>query len=176
MQREEFQRQHLRLPALNVGCGDDPARLRLLGAVNLDVVTRNPATGYEFPVDLQCDGRHLAAFVPRGWDTVMLGDVLEHTDDTNALHFLVQARVVLSPVGRIVVTVPEDWRDVRTVHGALPLAGEYVSGVSYHHTHPRTRAQCVALFAMAELVVAHEAPLEYGFCSGHGFVLKEAGR
>jgi hypothetical protein len=103
-----FQHLHAAGRTLNVGCNDDSSNLRGRGVVNLDLFTLDPVTARPCPVDLIADARHLP-FADNSWDTVILGDILEHCDDQVAAEIFTEARRVGR---RIVITWPEDYRGI----------------------------------------------------------------
>ena len=101
--RLAFQRLASVGSVLNVGSKEDPARLRELGAVNLDVklVDEDYGRSIEDVVDVVGDAESLP-FRDKSFDTVVLGDVLEHLDDP--LRAVAEARRVARR--RVVATVP----------------------------------------------------------------------
>ena len=151
----EFSEGHI----LNVGCNTDGARLReLKGAVNLDVTKHDAFTGFDLPVDVIGDARDLPYTAE--FDTVVLGELLEHMTPEDSVTSLQQARKAVKVGGRIVITMPHD---TRQNHAPEVLGNEYVPGVkAYHHRH-FTRAELLEWVYIAGLEVERMADIEYGW-------------
>lgn len=138
---------------LNVGCNTDGARLReLKGAVNLDVTKRDRFTGADLPVDVIGDARALA--YTGEFDTVVLGELLEHMTPADAVLSLQQAKKALKADGRIVITMPHDRRP-----NPEPSL-EYARDVSFFHRN-FTRADLLDWVLSAGLTVERLANIEY---------------
>ncbi len=96
----QYQRDKLIERALNVGSDEDPVGLaRDFGAVNVDVE-------YHRNVHVVADGKRLP-FRDKSFDTVILGDSIEHDVDPGAM-VRDAARVARR---RVVITVPMDTRE-----------------------------------------------------------------
>lgn len=111
----EFQRAAAVGRILNVGCDSDGAQLGMRpGAVNLDLhLTSKIRIGWKSPVNVLADARWLPF---RGsFDTVVLGEILEHMEGKEAVQCLLQAKAALKPesyalVPAVVITIPHDRR------------------------------------------------------------------
>lgn len=96
----QYQRDKLVGKALNVGSDEDPCHLAQdFGAVNLDVE-------YHKNVHVIADGKRLP-FKDKSFDTVVMGDSIEHDRDPGAM-VRDAARVARQ---RVVITVPMDTRE-----------------------------------------------------------------
>lgn len=104
---------------LNLGCGCDPADFKSLGATSVDSCAIDSITGVENKLDLLCDIRHLPAQLKIKFDTVLMGDVLEHYERAERPIFLKEAKSCLRNGGKIVITLPNDDRPM------LPKAPNY---------------------------------------------------
>lgn len=133
-----FQYEHAEGTVLNVGAGGDSARLKeLRGAVNVDVCEVDPVSGYPNLIDRVADARDLP-FSDGVFDTVVIGEVLEHLDAVGARQAVNEARRVARK--RVVVTVPLDVRTVDEqrkeragIANADPEPMEYAPGASTYH-------------------------------------------
>ncbi len=133
-----FQYEHSEGLVLNVGAGGDSARLKeLRGAVNVDVCEVDPVSGYPNLIDRVADARALP-FPDNSFDTVVLGEVLEHLDKDGARQAVAEARRVARE--RVVATIPCDPRSVEEqrqerecIYGADPEPLEYAPGAYTYH-------------------------------------------
>jgi len=133
-----FQYRHAEGMVLNVGAGGDSARLKeLRHAVNVDVCRTDPVSGLPNKIDRIADARDLP-FPDKCFDTVVLGEVLEHLTPEGSRQAIQEARRVARQ--RIVITVPQDLRSVehqrqerRLISGADPEPLEYAEGCSTYH-------------------------------------------
>ena len=83
-----FQRAYVAGRILNVGCNNDGGKLREhFGALNVDLSLRDDASGDVIPADVLADARALP-FRPRSFNTVVLGELLEHFNDGDAIKTL----------------------------------------------------------------------------------------
>lgn len=105
VKRLTFQRQWAVGRTLNLGCGDDPADFGS-SAIHVDL------DRWRHPNFIQADCRWLP-FANRSFRTAVLGDILEHCTDYNAV---IDESVRVAD--RLVITVPEEHR--------LPSAGQHI--------------------------------------------------
>jgi glycosyltransferase involved in cell wall biosynthesis len=181
-----FQHRWATGSVLNAGCNIDGSDLRGrpdLDVVNLDVCAVDPGTGRENRVDVLADARDLRAhFADKAFDTVILGDILEHCLEPNALALLKEARRLARE--RIVITAPEDRRSVaeQQAGGGHEPTGEqvmYADGIV--GWHPPGRPLTVGLLGGwlfdAGLNLARHEPIAYDVPGmyGHGVVAAPAG-
>jgi glycosyltransferase involved in cell wall biosynthesis len=162
-----FQLKHAEGRVLNVGCADDPAGLGERG-VNLDAMAAIPWSGQPTKADVLHDARQALPDLGGSFDTAVCGDILEHLTDDDAVRVLGNAKAVLNEGGRIVLTVPEDYRPPEAQHRQAGLA--YLNGESAYHERPITRDVIDGWLGRAGLrTVCHQA-IDYGHCEGHGVV------
>lgn len=148
-----FQLRHAVGLVLNVGAGGDSARLKeLRGAVNVDVCEIDPVSKLPNLIDRVADARALP-FPDNGFDTVVLGEVLEHLDEDGARQAVSEARRVARV--QVVATIPCDPRSVEEqraeraeIFGADPEPLEYAAGAYTYHRMV-TVTEILALFAWA---------------------------
>lgn len=156
-----FQREYCFGRVLNVGSNTDGANLkRDFGAVNLDLRETDHVTGEAMPVDVVGDARDLPY---RGeFDTVILGEILEHMESADAIASLRQAVKALRAGGQVVVTLPHD---TRRDAGTLPVPeGEkqfYAPGIYAYHYRSISRRELVSWLAVAGLKVVKLARILY---------------
>lgn len=124
-----FQRKHSVGRILNVGCNTDGGNLRSMGAINVDLGTLDNLK-QPMPVQVIADARALPFRAK--FDTVVLGEILEHMEHANAVQTLREAAAALGPGGRVVITMPHD---VRRENDALeiPELEFYTEGVYAYH-------------------------------------------
>jgi hypothetical protein len=171
-----FQREYCFGRALNVGSNTDSGHLkRDFGAVNLDLREVDHVTGSSFPVDVLGDARGLPY---RGeFDTVILGEILEHMERADAVLSLRQAVLALAEGGQVVVTIPHD---TRRDAGTLPVPeGEakfYAPGIYAYHYRSISRRELISWMVEAGLRVVTLARILYVWGEeGSGVVAIPAG-
>lgn len=157
-----FQREYCHGFALNVGCNTDGGHLkRDFGAVNLDLRAVDHVTGEAMPVDWLGDARDLSAFAGQ-FDTVVLGDILEHMERADAVLSLRQAVLALRDGGQVVVTLPHD---TRRDAGTLPVpegdAKFYAPGIYAYHYRSISRRELMSWMVEAGLKVVTLARILY---------------
>ena len=167
-----FQHQHAYGDILNIGCAEDPSNFKARGAVNVDVATENPILHVANKADVQADARALPKTLLGRFDTVILGDLLEHMSDADMLTSLRQAKTCLRNGGVVLVTCPNDARPKEAQHRGGTTQESYTNGVSCYHTRPISREHLTNLVQLAGLRVAHYQPLDYTHFDGHGMVLR----
>lgn len=150
---------------LNVGCDVDLCQFGKRGAINLDMFSVSHNTGIKTAAHLLGDARKLP--VAAEFDTVILGDILEHMTDEDAVRSLRSAKTALRAGGRIVVTVPDDHRPDHQQHSDQKTA--YGDGESTYHV-PVPFGRLKQWIEEAELRVINYESLDYTFAEGHGVV------
>lgn len=168
-----FQHKHARGKIANVGCNDDGFNFRDRGAVNIDVNTEDELTKRNIPVDVIADARF--TYAENEFDTVILGDILEHMTDDDVLNTLESAKIALKDGGRIIVTVPDDFRNTQEQHIVEGLSNpdlEYTHGVSHYHTRRIPEELVRTWFEKAGLEIETFQEIDYTFCLGWGAVVK----
>lgn len=129
-----FQAKYAIGKALNVGANSDGAGFRHRGGINIDLFRKDGHTGWDLPVHAQADARHLP-FGPRSFDSVVLGEILEHMQSHDAIASLKEAKTVLKPGGVVVATIPHDDR------GGPDHTPEYYPGIAAYHYREITRLE-----------------------------------
>jgi glycosyltransferase involved in cell wall biosynthesis len=165
-----FQIKHARGCVLNVGSDNDWASIRArFGAVNLDVRTENPVTGAPTQPDIVADFR---TYRPRPeFDTVILGDILEHMSQADGVRMLKNAVRALRPGGRVIVTAPEaDERPATAQHAGSVGDELYAPGVSAFHSRRLALEDLDRMFNRAGLQLVVGQVIDYTTFVGHGVV------
>ena len=158
---------------LNVGCAEDPADLKRLGAVNLDINPTCPLFGRENKPDIVADCRDLPGPLNGArFDTVVLGEILEHFEATDVPDVLRKAALCLRPGGKIVITVPDDHRPTNDQHAIGDGTEQYTDGVHACHTHRVTREMIEGWMEAAGLWIVSIHEIDYGHFTGHGVVAR----
>jgi SAM-dependent methyltransferase len=129
-----FQAKYAVGKALNVGCNTDGAGIASRGGINIDLFRHDEHTGLAIPCHAQADARHLP-FAPDSFDSVVLGEILEHMQTHDAVASLKEAKTVLRPGGRVVATIPHDDR------GGPDHTPEYYPGIAAYHSREITRLE-----------------------------------
>ncbi|MCC6419936.1 MAG: hypothetical protein IT429_17005 [Gemmataceae bacterium] len=172
----DFQHAHSDGAILNVGCDADTSGFKARGAVNVDVWRHNPYTGMDVPADVLADARALPPDLYGRFDTVVLGDILEHyVDRSDVLRTLCNAELCLKPGGKIAITCPEDRRPPSAqVEDSRPI---YTDGVLAFHAYPVTRQTIEGWLRDAGLEATAWGKIAYPFApdGGWGVVAVPAG-
>ncbi len=146
---------------LNVGSCDDAGEMKKLGAINMDIHARDLALDRPNAVDVVADARCLPApFEPHSFDCVVSTEMLEHYETADVPAQLAKFKKCLKPGGRIVITVPNDNRELQ----GLSENGHthYADGISFKH-HPVTREIIDRWMVLSGLRLVHIEPIEYTF-------------
>ncbi len=148
-----FQIRHGNGRVLNVGANKDGGRFARRGAVNVDINPVDPR-GYDNVAHLIADCRDPLPLPEKSFDTVILGDILEHMVDEDFHTALVNARPMVADDGHIIVTIPEDNRG-KPADSAADL---YTNGVYSYHWRVTTKHMAEEWFRKAGLkVVKYQA-------------------
>lgn len=167
----DFQREHAEGKVLNVGCHIDGANLkRDFGAVNLDCRLTDIVSGDLLPVDVLADARNLP--YEKEFDTVVLGEILEHMTEEDAVTALKQAKKAIKDSGVVVITIPHDNRE-------RPVVSEehtyYAPGVFAFHHKLFTKEDVEKWLWLAGLRPIKWACIEYVWgVNGSGIVTEKA--
>jgi glycosyltransferase involved in cell wall biosynthesis len=162
-----FQLRHATGSVLNLGCNTDPAKFGECGAINVDAYTVDPHTGGAIPAHVVADIRRPIPDLGV-YDSVILGDVLEHMTDEDAVATLSCARSYINGHGKVLVTVPEDHRPPGMQHMAPDQI--YPTGESAYHERPITRETVLGWLSAAGMHEIRHEEIDYGFCTGHGVI------
>lgn len=162
-----FQRKYLKGDILNVGSNTDYARLKAdFGAYNIDLRHNDQLTGMGYPIDEVMDARKLDPEWTRRWDTVVLGEILEHMNKEDRIQTLKEAIRVTKKNGWINITIPHDERDVFDQHSSQTHdtdSLEYEEGISAFHAFNYTDEMCRADIAEVGLELVAVERMQYGF-------------
>ena len=168
-----YQLRHAKAPCLNVGCNEDLYDLRgRFAGTNVDVTTWDVANARPNKVDVVADARMLPESLHGKFGSVVLGDILEHMADDDAVAALRSAKKCLKNGGPIVVTVPSDDRPVSQQRDGATEADLYCQGVHAFHVVPVTRQRLESWIDRAGLRIVEEQQLDYTNCAGWGLVCK----
>lgn len=164
-----FQRKYSYGRILNVGCNTDGAGLAAMGAVNLDL-GRIDNLGQPMPVNVIADARALP--FGRAFDTVVVGELLEHMERDGGVTTLREARAALANGGRVVITMPHDGRR-ETGKLETPELPWYTEGVYAYHYRNIGWDELKSWIEAAQLRAVLRAEIRYpwGEC-GSGAVLE----
>ena len=162
----QFQREYAKGKILNVGCNTDGAQLgsgpNSMGAMNLDLGDTDAITGAAMPIHIKADARALPVTLHGMFDTVVLGEILEHMERPDAVLTLRQAMLALKTGGRVVITMPHD---PRRDSGELELPPEekrfYAPGVFAYHHRSISWAELYGWLAEAGLHVVERSRIHY---------------
>jgi SAM-dependent methyltransferase len=168
-----FQRKYATGRVLNVGCHRDSGKLGARGAVNLDLkpIDELGEIPVRLPVAVLADARALP--FAGCFDTVVLGELLEHMERPDAVLALMNAAVALKSGGSIVVTFPHDGRRDA---GTLPVPeGDkqfYARGVYAYHYRSISRLELMSWIVAAGLVPVRMGKIFYPWgAEGTGVVV-----
>lgn len=143
-----FQRTYAQGKVLNVGSNTDGAGLGSRGGINVDLRTVDHVTGKTMPVHVLADARVLP--FRKAFDSVVLGEILEHMEHDDAVAALEQARLSLKPGGRVVVTMPHDKRrDAGTLETPEGEAQFYAPGIFAYHYRSISKGELFSWMAEA---------------------------
>ena len=169
-----FQHKHATGRILNIGSASDPTGFARRGATNLDVAAVNPATGEPNAAHVIWDAREPLPALLGTFDTVILGDILEHCTAADRVVMLQHAAAVLNPGGHVLVTCPFDDRPAEAQREGATAEAEYTAGISAFHVHTITRADLLRDLAAAGLVSEADQVLDYNFAEGIGVIARRA--
>ena len=171
-----YQLIHAEGNILNVGCNIDSANLHAMGATNVDILDFDATLQRKNKVDIIADSRNLPPILHNKYDTVILGEILEHfLEEEDVLRSIKEAKKCLKPNGKIVITVPEDYRGVREQRYEEAWYKDndiihYTDGsIAYHHK-PITKDILFSWIDKSNLKLVDYRAMDYGFCLGHGIV------
>lgn len=169
-------------PIGNFACKEDPAQLgATFGAINVDITDydiQECVDLYSIPNFVQASVLNLP-FEDKHFKLAILGEFLEHCTPSAASAALQEVRRVLSDDGMLIVTVPHDPRPKEVQHPPHQLVTYVNKGniviTSWHVSIWNGNAwkTLIEEAGFAELA-EHRQEFDYGFCTGHGAVLKKA--
>jgi predicted SAM-dependent methyltransferase/glycosyltransferase involved in cell wall biosynthesis len=162
-----FQTRNLEGKTLNLCSHIDASGLKKYhGAVNFDI---QPLEN----VDIVGDARNVPEDLYGQFDTVIVGDCLEHFQEADAVSVLQNAKKCLRDSGKIVVTVPDDQRtpEEQSAHLESQEHETYPDGATHYHTpHPKELIE--SWIEKAGLSVEQHETIDYDWAVGNGWVCK----
>lgn len=154
---------------LNVGCDSDASGFGALGnVVNLDI-QQNEKGNVAVISDILIG---LPTSLANKFDTVIMGDILEHMSHESAVKALNNAKMCLNSSGKIIITCPSDHRTIQQQAERaekLDLNTGYTADVSKHHRYIDYKELCDIVHA-AGLLVDVVQMIDYTYFMGHGVV------
>lgn len=155
-----FQRRHAVGKVLNVGSNNDGAGLGggPHKSINVDLVSKDGNTGWLLPVNVLADAR-LLPFQPV-FDSVVLGEILEHMETDDAVQTIREAKSVLKDTGRVVITMPHDARRERGSEPPPP-SEFYAPGIFAYHHRLISRKELFSWVQTAGLAIQLWGTIEY---------------
>jgi SAM-dependent methyltransferase len=168
-----FQKDHAIGRVLNIGANTDGAEFWKRGGINVDLFDIDPVTKANLPVHIIADARWLPDGLYRRFDTVVLGEILEHMEPEDAVKALKQAVHCLKHVtpwltssrkaptqGRVIITIPHDGRrEGGTLE--IPEHSEYAAGIHAFHYRKIERAELFDWLKQADLEPIFCAEIRY---------------
>jgi hypothetical protein len=154
-----FQFKYAEGKILNIGCHDDSTGFKeKKGAVNLDRWSKCPYTDMDIKADVVADAREPLPFDSK-FDSIIIGDILEHLTDKDCIKVLHNAKQVLNDKGKLIITCPDDQRS----------AGESTTdGYNFHKPMPKAKLE--KLIRESYMQIALYQPIDYTFAEGHGVI------
>lgn len=169
-----FQHKHMRGRTLNIGCAGDPSGFARRGATNLDVTAVNPVTQEPHAAHVVWDARKPLPALLGQFDTVILGDILEHCTGRDRARIVRNAAAVLAPGGQVVITCPFDHRPAAVQREGATDGDEYAPGVTAFHVHRLRAVDLKKACHQAGLTVEREEVIDYNFAEGIGVIARRA--
>jgi 2-polyprenyl-3-methyl-5-hydroxy-6-metoxy-1,4-benzoquinol methylase len=134
----------------------------------------NPVTQEPNRAHILWDARKAFPKILGTFDTVILGDILEHMTRRDQAKTILQSRKVLNPEGRLIITCPFDRRSPAEQHQSATGHEEYTAHVGAFHAN-RIRRQDLVRYALESgLRVELEQVIDYNFADGIGLVLRQS--
>lgn len=170
-----FQHKYSVGKILNIGCNEDISKLReRKGAVNLDICRYDPGSLKMNKVDIVADARNLPMNCHKSFNTIIVGDLLEHCKRDDIKKILEESKKCLIDGGIILITFPKDRRKVdeqNTDHKDTDL--EYTPGISVYHKECLELGVVTDILTELKLMIELAEEIDYGFARGWGLVVKE---
>lgn len=142
---------------LNVGCKEDPAGIHKCSddVTNLDIADKDSYTNVDLTHVHNFVNADFLEWTPdRQYDTLVLGEVLEHCDDQRVREFLSKAYACLKDDGHFIITCPQDNRPKNTQHDPSGLF-EIREGITTWHQNYITKEYLTAKLKNAGFVITH---------------------
>lgn len=161
---------------LNVGCNTDPANLqKIFGrrrVTNHDFIKYDEWLKVDLPVDVVFD---ISKKWPAGkgaFDLIVMGDILEHVEEPQAIFALGEARRVGK---KLCITVPNDTRlgPGWNSDGTRRPESEWVEAPGSYHVQQVTEQKLRAWLEDTNWHITDFKKVPYGFCPEGYFVTAE---
>ena len=154
-----FQFKYAEGKILNIGSHVDSIGFKnKLGAINLDRFVKCPYTDMEINPDVVADAREPLPFSDK-FDTIIIGDMLEHLTEQDSVKVLQNAKSVLNDKGKIIITCPDDKR----------VADESITeGYAFHKPMPKKSLE--RLISYANMQIVKHQRIDYTFAEGNGII------
>lgn len=167
-----FHFKHATGKVLNIGCGHDLADIKSLGAVNLDIALADPIHGNPNKVDILADARDLPESLHNSFDSIILGDILEHMSEEDIVKSLKCAKKCLREDGYLIITIPDDDRDFSRQHIKDGVTGKelYADGISCFHLRRISKEDLERMISGAGMSIKFIQELDYAFFPGFGIL------
>lgn len=164
-----FQHKYAQGRILNIGCDIDISDFKSRNAVNLDLLKESPIMKIPTKADIMADARNLPDTLYNKFDSVIIGDLLEHLRDEDAIKVLVNAKKALYNGGIIILTCPDDNRKYEKQHkGEINAYAENEN--SFHTSLSKNRIE--QWIKDANLSIQNFQLIDYTNCEGYGYVIK----
>lgn len=167
-----FQHKHMRGRTLNVGCGNDPFGFAARGAVNMDVQAFNPVNPERANAQhILHDARKAFPEALGKFDSIIVGDLLEHMNGEDICTVLRNCYAALVPKGQVIITVPNDGHRAPEDQHIGGVGNEtYIDGISAFHTREISREDIEDKVKVAGFNIERYEPIDYTLFEGHGIV------
>lgn len=167
----QFQGRYMQGRTLNIGCGDDPMGFAKYGATNMDIAMHGPVGNVVNRPHLLHDARKPFEHLSGHFDSIIIGDMLEHMSEEDAIQVLMNAKAALKNGGPIIITCPNDSGRPHTEQHKEATGDEtYTEGVTAFHDRKIEREDLERMIKAAGLKVYIYQPIDYGQFEGHGIV------
>lgn len=167
----QFQARYMRGRTLNVGCGDDPMQFARVGVTNMDISEVGPVAGVINRPHIIHDARE--PFPVKNWDSIVIGDLLEHMSEEDAVKVLKNAKAALANGGPVIITCPNDeGRPHQKQHKDSTGDEMYAEGVSAFHDRAITEDDLRRIVEQAGLQVELSQVIDYSDFAGTGIVCR----
>lgn len=164
-----FQLKNAKGRVLNIGCDVDAPEFGKNGAVNLDILKESPIIKMPTAAHIIADARYMPEQLFGQFDTVIVGDMLEHLKDEDAVKVLKNSKKALENGGYVVVTVPNDNRPFSEQHEG-PVEAYHADESSFHVAVPFERLN--SWVESAGMKIEKVEKLDYTFSEGFGVLCK----
>jgi len=165
-----FQLKHAKGDILNVGCDIDAGNLKALGAKNIDIKHEIRAMGIMTKEDELADIRSMPSKFFGKFNTVILGDILEHMSPQDIEKALEESKKCLKKDSSIIITIPHDTRPRNEQHDNF--CDDYSKDIPSYHEREVTRDEMFSHFKRVGLKPKVIQDIDYTHTMGTGFVCR----